>query len=290
MSEKILLTLNRFFKKPVHPFNLQNEGVQSYAMWQYERGADTIAFFLRRYTAEEMFRDKTVLDIGCGAGGKTMYYAAQGAKQVMGMDVVERYRAEAETLARELGCGDVFSFLCRDAADTSLPADSVDTVIMNDAMEHVSRPEAVLAECARILKPGGRLYVNFPPYGHPYGAHLSDLISIPWVHVFFRDKTLIAAYKTLSRTVPDGAERVAFRIGKDAAGREIFSYINKMTLKRFEDIRKKSSAGGILQRRTASPDFEVFCPGAGTAGIFCKNGRVRICERLKHQNSLRGIE
>jgi len=279
MSEKILLTLNRFFKKPVHPFNLQNEGVQSYAMWQYERGADTIAYFLRRYTAEDMFRDKTVLDIGCGAGGKTMYYAAQGAKRVMGMDVVERYRAEAEALARELGCGEVFSFLCRDAADTELPTDSVDTIIMNDAMEHVSRPEAVLAECARILKPGGRLYVNFPPYGHPYGAHLSDLISIPWVHVFFRDKTLIKAYKTLSGTVPDGAERVVFRIGKDESGREVFSYINKMTLKRFKDLREKSSLRvEYYSEEPLRPFLKLFARLPGLREFFVK---MAVCVFVK---------
>jgi len=241
MTEKILLMLNRFFKKPIHPFNLQSEGVQSYAMWQYERGADTVAFFLRRYTEEDMFRDRTVLDIGCGAGGKTMYYASRGAKRVIGMDVEEQYREEAEGLARELGCGDVFSFLCRDAADTGLPADSVDTIIMNDAMEHVSRPEAVLTECARILKPDGRLYVNFPPYGHPYGAHLSERISIPWVHVFFRDETLIKAYKMLCKTVPDGDRRAAFRIGTDERGAEFFSYINKMTLKRFRTLREECS-------------------------------------------------
>lgn len=237
MTEKILLALNKCFKKPVHPFNLQNAGEKSYAMWQYERGADTIAFFLRRYTAEEMFRGKVVLDVGCGAGGKTMYYAAQGAVRVIGMDVVERYRPEAEGLARELGCEDVFSFLCRDAADTGLPAASVDAIVMNDAMEHVARPEAVLAECARVLKRGGRLYVNFPPYGHPYGAHLSDLISVPWVHLFFRDETLIRAYKTLARTVPDGDVRVSFRIGMDDEGKEYFFYINKMTLKRFKTLR-----------------------------------------------------
>lgn len=238
MTEKILLALNKCFKKPVHPFNLRNEGVQSYAMWQYERGADTIAFFLRKYTMEEMFQGKTVLDIGCGAGGKTLYYAARGASRVIGMDVVEGYRAEAEELAVKLGREDVFTFLCRDAADTGLEGESVDTIVMNDAMEHVARPEAVLAECARVLKKGGRLYVNFPPYGHPYGAHLSDLVSIPWVHVLFGDETLIGAYKKLAGTVPDGAERIAFRIGTDEDGREYFSYINKMTLKRFRNIRE----------------------------------------------------
>lgn len=237
MTEKILLALNKCFKRPVHPFNLQNDGVKSYAMWQYEKGADTIAFFLKQYTEAEMFAGKTVLDIGCGAGGKTMYYASKGVAGIVGMDVVPHYQTEAENLAEALGFQDIFTFFCRDAADTGFPENTFDTIIMNDAMEHVDKPEAVLRECAQILKPGGRLFVNFPPYNHPFGAHLSDLISIPWVHVFFRDKTLIKAYKILCKTVPDGDARIAFRISRDETGTEYFSYINKMTLKRFKKIR-----------------------------------------------------
>jgi len=238
MSEKLLLALNKCFKTPVHPFNLQNDGVKTYAMWQYERGADTIAFFLDAYTEADMFAGKTVLDVGCGAGGKTMYYASRGAARLVGMDVVARYKEESEALAAQLGYADVFTFLCRDAVDTGFPADTFDTIVMNDAMEHVARPEAVVAECARILKPGGRLFVNFPPYNHPFGAHLSDLIAIPWVHVFFREQTLIRAYKTLCKTVPDGEERIRFRISEDESGRPYFSYINKMTLKRFKKIKE----------------------------------------------------
>ena len=60
---------------------------------------------------------------------------------------------------------------------------------MNDAMEHVDEPEKVLDECYRILKKDGKVYLNFPPYNHPYGAHLSDAIGMPWVHVFFSRKT-----------------------------------------------------------------------------------------------------
>ena len=238
MTEKILFALNRMFKLPVHPFNLQNDGVKTYAMWQYEKGADTIKFYTERYSPEEMFRDKDVLDVGCGAGGKTMYYASLGAKSITGIDVVPHYKEEAEALARQLGFADKFRFVVGDAANTEFDDDSFDTIIMNDAMEHVARPEAVLRECRRILKRGGRLYVNFPPYNHPYGAHLSDLISIPWVHVMFSDKTLISCYKELCKSVPDGDERIAFRISKRDDGTEYFSYINKMSIKRFADIRK----------------------------------------------------
>ena len=241
MSYKVLLKLNKLFKLPVHPFNLQNDGVKTYAMWQYEKGADTIKFYTEKYSADEMFKDKIILDIGCGAGGKTMYYASLGAAKVIGMDIVEHYKADSEKLAKDLGLLDKFTFICCDAAKTSLDDNSIDTIIMNDAMEHVDKPEEVLLECQRILKPGGRLYVNFPPYGHPYGAHLSDLIGMPWVQLFFSDKDMIDAYKELAKIVPDGEERIKFRISRKSTGEEYFSYINKMTLKRFKRIKENAS-------------------------------------------------
>lgn len=237
MMTKFLLALNRLFPLPVHPFNLQNEGKESYAMWQYKRGGNTIAFYRERYSIEEMFADKVVLDVGCGAGGKTMYYASQGVKHIVGMDIVSHYKAEAEQLAEQLGYADRFTFVVGDAAHTQFPDNHFDTIIMNDAMEHVDRPDLVLDEVRRILKPGGRLYVNFPPYYHPFGAHLSDLIAIPWVHMFFSEDTLVAAYKELCKTVPDGNERIAFRISTNEQGKEYFSYINHMTIKRFDGLR-----------------------------------------------------
>lgn len=240
MMTKFLLALNRLFPLPVHPFNLQNEGKESYAMWQYKRGGNTIAFYRERDSIEEMFADKMVLDVGCGAGGKTMYYASQGVQHIVGMDIVSHYKEEAEQLAQQLGYADRFTFVVGDAAHTEFPDNHFDTIIMNDAMEHVDRPDLVLAEVRRILKPGGRLYVNFPPYYHPFGAHLSDLIAIPWVHMFFSEDTLVAAYKELCKTVPDGDERISFRISKNAQGKEYFSYINHMTIKRFDGLRAQA--------------------------------------------------
>jgi hypothetical protein len=59
------------------------------------------------------------------------------------------------------------------------------------------------------------------------------------VHRFFTRKTLIRAYKDLTAGLPDGKERVEFRISRDESGRERFSYINKMTLRRFKRILRK---------------------------------------------------
>ena len=240
MAVKICKALNKIFPLPVHPFNLQNEGKMTYARWQHARGADTIKFYLDKTDAAAMFKDKTVVDIGCGAAGKTLYYADHGVAKIYGVEILEKYRDEANSLAAELGHGDKFEFVCADAAGLPFADGTIDTVIMNDAMEHVDEPAAVLQELVRVLAPGGRIFLNFPPYYHPHGAHLSDAIGIPWVHMLFNDKTLIKVYKDAVKDLPDGENRIDFRIGTDLNGEEYFTYINKMTVKGFRRILAKT--------------------------------------------------
>ena len=267
-STKLLLKLNTLFKAPPHPFNLQNDGVMSYAMWQYKKGEDTIRFYLDFCSDAEMFDGKTVVDIGCGAGGKSLYYASRGAKEVIGVEILEKYRAEAEALADELSLANKFRFICADAAALPFADGSIDTIIMNDAMEHVARPEAVLDECLRVLAPGGKLFVNFPPIHHPFGAHLSDLIYIPWVHLFFSERTLIEAYKELCKSVPDGDDRIAFRIAKRGDGTEYFSYINHMSIRRFDRI---------LQEKNIVPAYRAHIPLRPFLRILSKFPLLKEC-------------
>lgn len=238
---KLCMSVNKLFKLPVHPFNLNNEGKKTYSEWQYEKGLDTIKFYLKHTSINDMFGNKDVLDIGCGAGGKTIFYASQGVNSIMGVEILEKYKKEAESLAEKYNVGNKFKFVCADASKTPFESESFDTIIMNDAMEHVDDPEKVLNECYRILKKGGRLYLNFPPYNHPFGAHLSDAIGIPWVHVFFSEKTLINTYKELVKDLPDGKDRIEFRIAKKENGEEYFSYINRMTIKRAKRIISNSN-------------------------------------------------
>ena len=240
ISDTILKKLNGLFPKQRHPFNLQNAGEQNYVEWEFEKGADAVRHYLGKYTTDDLFRGKTVLDMGCGAGGKSVYYLSLGAARVVGADIVESYQSESVAFAKSKGYGpDRFTFILGDAGHLDIPDGTFDTVILNDFFEHASDPERVLAEAIRMLKPGGAVYVNFPPYWHPFGAHLSDAINMPWVHVFFGDQTLIRVYKDLVKDLPDGKMRLGFRISKDENGREYFSYINKMTVSRFLSILKK---------------------------------------------------
>jgi len=43
-----------------------------------------------------------------------------------------------------------------------LPDATFDTALLTSVLEHIRRPEALLHECARILKPGGRVFLQVP--------------------------------------------------------------------------------------------------------------------------------
>ncbi len=228
--------LTPFFPKPEHPFNLNNEGVMTYADWQFSQAERTLRFYMPAYTPQDMFEDKVVLDLGCGEAGKTVYYASLGAKPVGGVECFPDYEDRANAFAAKKGLADRFHFQLGDATDLPFQEGTFDTVIMNDFIEHVSRPEEALREALRVLKEDGAIYANFPPYYHPYGAHLSDAIGIPWIHKIFSEDSMIRAYTDLVKDLPDGGSRIRFRFSYDENGKAYISYINKMTIKRFEGI------------------------------------------------------
>ncbi|WP_438358033.1 class I SAM-dependent methyltransferase [Brevibacillus dissolubilis] len=236
------------FPLPVHPFNLANDGKMTYTEWQFQKGSATIEFFLPFHSQQEMFTGKAVLDIGCGGGGKTCYYATYKPSKIVGIDIVPHYADEANAFAKEKGLDDIAHFVTGDSAAMPFEDESFDTIIMNDAMEHVGEPEKTLEECFRVLKKGGHIYINFPPYYHPFGAHLSDAIGIPWVHSIFPEHALIQAYKQLVKPLPDGEERIGFRFSTNEMGQETISYINRMTISRFRRIQQGVKHPSVYER------------------------------------------
>jgi 2-polyprenyl-6-hydroxyphenyl methylase/3-demethylubiquinone-9 3-methyltransferase len=92
-----------------------------------------------------------LVDIGCGAGVLAPHVSGLGHRHV-GVDVV----AESARQSRERGVlpilGDARTLPLRDA--------SADVVVAGEVLEHVPRPDLVLADAIRVLKPGGTLVID----------------------------------------------------------------------------------------------------------------------------------
>jgi SAM-dependent methyltransferase len=102
-----------------------------------------------------------VLDLGCGTGVVTRAIAARGGfgGTVTGIDQSPEFIAAAERLAADDGLGDRVAFVVGDAHALELPSASFDAAVAHTLVSHVREPLTVLAEAARVLRPGGSLAV-----------------------------------------------------------------------------------------------------------------------------------
>jgi 2-polyprenyl-6-hydroxyphenyl methylase/3-demethylubiquinone-9 3-methyltransferase len=95
-----------------------------------------------------------VLDLGCGRGELTGALRARGAR-AFGIEVDERFVESGKILdvlfQDELP---VLSTVDREGRSI-FPSEFFDLVISDQVLEHVADLEAVTAEVARVLKPGG---------------------------------------------------------------------------------------------------------------------------------------
>jgi ubiquinone/menaquinone biosynthesis C-methylase UbiE len=161
----------------------------------------------------DQIRGKSVLDFGCGQGAEAIAMAQHGAAEVIGLEIQEGHLAIAREHQASLGLHN-----CRftDRFDSQ-----VDVILSIDSFEHFDRPDLILTEMARLLKPGGRVIVSFGyPWYHPKGGHFP---LFPWAHVLLTEKALM---KWRSKYKTDGAKRFE----------EVAGGLNQMSVGKFERL------------------------------------------------------
>lgn len=102
-------------------------------------------------------QDCTILDVGCGTGGPARYLASQFAANVTGITTSVVGVAEATARASAAGLADRTRFECRDGTDNGLPGAAFDRVWILESSHLMRGRDRLVAECARVLRPGGRL-------------------------------------------------------------------------------------------------------------------------------------
>ncbi|MGE0485630.1 MAG: methyltransferase domain-containing protein [Gammaproteobacteria bacterium] len=102
--------------------------------------------------------DDCVVDAGCGVGGAALDIAREHGANVIGLTVSPRQVEIARARAASAGLDGRVRFEVADCANRlPLPDGSVDVVVSIEAACHFADKSRFLAECRRVLRPGGRL-------------------------------------------------------------------------------------------------------------------------------------
>ncbi len=101
------------------------------------------------------------LDLGCGRGNDVLKMAGKVGPRgrVYGVDITEGMLEKARRTAEKISAGNV-EFIRADLEKIPLPDQSVDLVISNCTINHVSDKKSTWKEIYRILKDGGRFVVS----------------------------------------------------------------------------------------------------------------------------------
>jgi SAM-dependent methyltransferase len=141
-----------------------------------------------------------VLDAGCGGGG-TAVSLAEEASFAVGLDLDARFVGSGTRLVRERGVRSA-AFVQGDGARLPFRDSAFDVVFSHSVIEHVSSAPAYLAECHRVLRAGGVLYLSTAPYLSLAGAHLPRLLVPVPLHILIGRRAAFRAFRLLARRAP----------------------------------------------------------------------------------------
>jgi SAM-dependent methyltransferase len=127
-----------------------------------------------------------VLEIGCGEAGVLAAFLERGCR-ALGLDSsAPRVQRAARFLMPYLDSGQL-QLGVADAMHWS-PPQRPDLIILKDVLEHLVGHEHALARFSDWLRPGGRMFLAFPPWAMPFGGHQQllrhpVLCRLPWIHL-----------------------------------------------------------------------------------------------------------
>lgn len=188
--------------------NIPDVGHPNFADFYDELPLWSAPFAQRILDRAPLARGTTILDVGCGTG-----FLALELAQRCGADsrvyAVDPWSAAMARLERKLTYHGVENVqLIRASAEaTGLPDASVDLIVSNLGINNFSNPAAVLAECFRVGRPGGRLMMTTNLHGHMAEAYavLRDVL----VELGLRDRLEALAQQEARRgTVATTVDRL----------------------------------------------------------------------------------
>jgi SAM-dependent methyltransferase len=170
LRERVRAMYDRLARSPTDEFHFHNGA--EYAIDRLGYVADEIRALPAASTARfagvgnplrigPLHAGETVLDHACGAGTDLLLAAAQVGPtgQAIGVDMTPAMQAQATASAQAAGMAGWVSVRAGLFEDLPVDSASVDVVISNGVVNLAPDKRRVFSEIARVLRPGGRLYL-----------------------------------------------------------------------------------------------------------------------------------
>lgn len=155
-----------------------NDSKQAYDQWHNQHDVDVDANAIWHSKIKELsdpyqdFQGKKILEIGCGRGGFACWLSSQkfAPDLIVAADYSSSAIQKASEFAKMHGITNI-SWIEADIQSIPFEKESFDTVISCETIEHVPNPVLAVQELARVLKPGGTLYLTTPNYFNFFGIY-----------------------------------------------------------------------------------------------------------------------
>lgn len=189
-------------------------------------------------------RGETVLDVGCGIGGPARLLAHELGCTVTGVDLTHAYIASARTLSDWLGLTGATHFVCGSAVQLPIRDGAFPVVWSQHAAMNIPDKDALYADIARVLQPGGRFLMHdivAGPLRDPY-------YPVPW-----------AQGPTESFLLP--ANEVHARLSAAGLVEEGWADASAEAIARIRDARERAAAGEPEKpgpQLVLGPEFETM--------------------------------
>ncbi len=180
-----------------------------------------------------------LLEVGCGEGAfaanlKAVRAEAGTPVEVWGVEMDETAAGKAAAVLDRVLQGDVAEVL------SDLPAGHFDCIVLNDVIEHVPDPGALLRSLRPLLKPGGRLVASIPNVR--YFFNVVDLaVHGRWDYTEegILDRTHLRFFtrSSMIRLFEDCGFNVEATVGINPTGSVKFGLVNLLTLGRWSDMK-----------------------------------------------------
>ncbi len=163
---------------------------QEYLAYLLSTYAERPESYYRQFLTVPLKPGDAVLDWGCGLGRMLELVSGLGPSRLAGVDL----NPECVRYVKERHPAWEVELLSPPGLRSSFPDAAFDRVFLLDVLEHVDDPGGLLAECHRILRPGGILTLSTPDRlafhkrgkGHPLGPanllfNVRHLLGLEWL-------------------------------------------------------------------------------------------------------------